>query len=224
MAMRPGWSLPQRRNGVPARRTGCLAYPVIKAFSVAVASLAGCVLAAAGVGLAATGVAQAAPVIPVPGSAVTVAAGALVGTAPASQSLTVQVWLTPDLAGATAFANSVTTPGSPAFHHYLSPNAYTARFGPSAAHAAAVTAWLTAQGLAQVHAGRGRDYVSATGPVSRIQSAFGVQIDKYRVTGANGEPTVIESNDRAVSVPAVAGTRRAWGHRTGQCPAGHCHR
>ncbi len=171
---------------------------------VAVASLAGCVLtAAAGVGLAATGVAQAASVIPVPGSAVTVAAGALVGTAPASQSLTVQVWLTPDLAGATAFANSVTRPGSLAFHHYLSPNAYTARFGPSAAHAAAVTAWLTAQGLAQVHAGSGRDYVSATGPAARIQSAFGVQIDKYRVTGANGEPTVIESNDRAVSVPAA---------------------
>jgi subtilase family serine protease len=53
-----------------------------------------------------------------------------------------------------------------------------------------------------VHADGGRDYVSATGPVSRIQSAFGVQIDRYRVMGANGEPTVIQSNDRAVSVPA----------------------
>jgi subtilase family serine protease len=168
----------------------------------AVASLAGCVLtAAAGVVLAAPGSAQAASAIPVPGSAP--ATGALVGAVPASQQLTVQVWLTPDLAGATAFANSVATPGSPAFHHYLSPDAYTARFGPSAAQSAAVTTWLRAEGLTQVHADSGRDYVSATGPVSRIQSAFGVRIDRYRVTGANGQPTVIESNDRAVSVPAA---------------------
>jgi subtilase family serine protease len=170
---------------------------------VAVASLAGCVLtAAAGVVLVAPGVARAASAVPVPGSAPAVGAGALVGAVPASQQLTVQVWLAPDLAGAAAFADAVATPGSSAFHHYLSPDAYTARFGPSAAHAAAVTAWLTAQGLAQVHAGSGRDYVSATGPVSRIQPAFGVRIDRYRVMGADGEPTVIESNNRAVSVPA----------------------
>jgi subtilase family serine protease len=171
---------------------------------VAVGGLAGCVLtAAAGVVLVAPGIAWAASTVPVPGSAAPVVhAGALVGAVPASQQLTVQVWLTPDLAGATAFANSVATPGSSAFHHYLSPNAYTAEFGPSAARAAAVTAWLTAEGLARVRADGGRDYVSATGPVSRIQSAFGVQIDRYRVMGANGKPAVIQANDRAVSVPA----------------------
>jgi len=170
---------------------------------VAVASLAGCVLtAAAGAVLVAPGIAQAASAVAVPGSAPAVGAGALVGAVPASQRLTVQVWLTPDLAGATAFANSVATPGGSAFHHYLSPNAYTAQFGPSAVQAAAVTAWLTAEGLTQVRADSGRDYVSATGPVSRIQSAFGVRMDRYRVTGANGKPAVIESNDRDVSVPA----------------------
>jgi subtilase family serine protease len=171
---------------------------------VAVAGLAGCVLmAAAGGVLAAPGIARAASAIQVPGSvAPAVAAGALVGAVPASQQLTVQVWLAPDLAGATAFANSVATPGSSAFHHYLSPDAYTAEFGPSAARAAAVTAWLRDAGLARVRADSGRDYVSGTGPVWRIQAAFGVRMEKYRVTGANGKPAVIESNDRAVSVPA----------------------
>jgi subtilase family serine protease len=171
---------------------------------VAVASLVGCVLTvAAGAALKAPGTAWAASATPVPGSAApAVAAGALVGAVPESRRLTVQVWLTPDLAGAAAFADSVATPGSPAFHRYLSPNAYTAEFGPSAAQAAAITAWLTAAGLTQVRADSGRDYVSATGPVSRIQSAFGVRIDRYRVMGANGKPTVIESNDRDVSVPA----------------------
>ena len=173
---------------------------------VAAAGLAGCVLTAAAiVGLAAPGSARAASVVPVPGAAPANAAdaGALIGPVPAARRLTVQVWLTPDLAGAAAFADSVAEPGSAAFHRYLSPNAYTARFGPSAASAAAVATWLAAAGLTQVRADSGRDYVSATGPVSTLESAFGVRINRYRVLGANGKPTVIESNDRAVNVPAA---------------------
>ncbi len=112
------------------------------------------------------------------------------------------MWLAPDLAGAAAFASAVATPGGAGFHHYLSPDAYTARFGPSAAHAAAIAAWLSASGLTQVHASSGRDYVSATGPTSKVQSAFGVRINRYRVMGANGAATVIQANDRDVSVPA----------------------
>jgi len=130
-------------------------------------------------------------------------AAARVGAVPASQQLTIQVWLKPDLGGAATFANAVATPGNAGFHHYLSPNAYTARFGPSAAQAKAVTAWLAGRGLTQVYTNAGRDYVSATGAVSRVQSAFGVQINKYRVARTNAEPAVIQSNDRAVSVPAA---------------------
>jgi subtilase family serine protease len=170
----------------------------------AVAALAGCALvAAASAVLGAPGVARAGSAVPVPGSAGPAGyASVRVGAAPASQQLTVQVWLKPDLTGAAAFANAVSTPGDSGFRHYLSPDAYTARFGPSAAHATAVTAWLTAEGLTGVHADGGRDYVSATGPVSKVQSAFQVQIDRYRVTGADAEPAVIQSSDRDASVPA----------------------
>jgi subtilase family serine protease len=127
---------------------------------------------------------------------------ARVGAVPAAQPLTVQVWLKPNLDGAAAFASAVATPGSGEFHHFLSPDAYTAKFGASAAQATAVTAWLAAEGLTQVHASNGADYVSATGPVSKIQSAFQVQIDQYRVRGADRRPAVIQSNDRDVSLPA----------------------
>jgi subtilase family serine protease len=132
-----------------------------------------------------------------------VTAGTLVGAAPDAQQLTVQVWLTPDLARATVLASAVATPGSSAFHRYLSPNAYTAGFGPAGARAAAVTTWLTGTGLTRVQADSGRDYVSASGPAAEIQAAFQVRIDRYRVAGATGETTVIESNDRPVSVPAA---------------------
>jgi subtilase family serine protease len=170
----------------------------------AATTLAGCAaVMAAGAVLGAPGTARAASTTPVPGSvSPAVQAASRAGAVPASQPLTIQVWLKPDLAGATTFATAVATPGSAEFHHYLSPNAYTARFGPSAAHATAIAAWLTARGLAQVHASSGRDYVSAAGPVSTVQSAFGVRINRYRVKGANGRPTVIWSNDRDVSVPA----------------------
>lgn len=167
-------------------------------------AMAGCAaVMTAGATLGAPDTAQAASTTPVLGTASpAVHAMTLAGAAPSSRQLTVQVWLKPDLDGATAFADAVATPGSADFHHYLSPDAYTARFGPSAAHARAVAAWLGAEGLTRVDVSGGRDYVSATGPLARVQSAFQVRINRYRGKDANGEPTVIQSNDRDASVPA----------------------
>jgi hypothetical protein len=176
-----------------------------------VAVLAGCTVAAAagaalggvpGVASAAVN-ASASTTALVPGPAdPAVHGGASVGAVPASQRLTVQVWLEPHLAAAATFADAVATPGSAEFHHYLSPDAYTARFGSAVAQATAVADWLTARGMTQVRADRGRDYVSATGPASAVESAFQVRINKYRVTSPNGRPMVIQANDRAVSMPA----------------------
>ncbi|WP_194907339.1 S53 family peptidase [Catenulispora rubra] len=109
----------------------------------------------------------------------------LPGTARAASapSVTVQVWLKPDLAGAAAFADAAATPGNPGFHQYLSPNAYTARFGLSAAHAKAVGDWLAGAGLKQVHVSSGRDYVSASGAVTRLTPPASVAPYVLGVTG-----------------------------------------
>ncbi|MEV6115892.1 protease pro-enzyme activation domain-containing protein [Streptomyces sp. NPDC052109] len=158
---------------------------------------------AAGAVVGVPGTARAAATVPVPESvSPVVRTASRVGAVPASQQLTVQVWLTPDMTGAAAFADAVATPGNAEFHHYLGPHAYTARFGPSSAHVTAVARWLASRGLTQVHADSGRDYVSATGPVVKVQSAFRVRIDEYRVQDANGRPAVARSNDREVSVPS----------------------
>jgi subtilase family serine protease len=166
------------------------------------------VVVAAGGVVGASGPARAASAVAVPGSvSAAVGTAARVGAVPASQRLTVQVWLKPDTAGAAAFADAVATPGSPAFHHYLSPDAYTARFGPSAAQARAVATWLTGEGLTGVQVDGGRDYVSATGPVPAIESALRVRIGRYRakdaVTGSAARSPEFTSNDREVSVPAA---------------------
>jgi subtilase family serine protease len=164
--------------------------------------VAGCAVgAAASIAFAVPGIASATSTTRLPGSAPSLPAEARIGPAPASERLTIQVWLKPDLAGATAFADAVSTPGTPQFHHYLSPDAYTARFGPSAVQARAVTAWLTSQGLTGVRASSGRDYVTATGPVSTIQSVLQVRISRYRVTG-RGKPLIIQAAGRAPAIPA----------------------
>jgi hypothetical protein len=161
---------------------------------MAVATLAAC-LAAAGVLVEGTGAAQA-------------------GAVSASRQLTVQVWLTPDLAGAASFATAAATPGTARFRHYLSPDGYTEKFGPSAARAAAVTAWLSGAGLTQVRVDSGRDYVSATGTATRLQSAFdrGVSVpaalaaDVLAVTGLDSDSPVTPAAQAASTSAAAAKT------------------
>ena len=75
----------------------------------------------------ASGLASAAPtpaVVRIPGSAVPFTSHLrAAGTVAASQKLSVQVWLRPQVAAAKSFAAAVSTPGSASFHQYLSPKA-----------------------------------------------------------------------------------------------------
>ncbi|MFF0264190.1 protease pro-enzyme activation domain-containing protein [Kribbella sp. NPDC004536] len=103
-------------------------------------------------------------VVAMVGCAALVASGATAAsTAQADVGSTIQVWLKPDLAGAERFATAVSTPGSPEFHHYLSPNEYIARFGPSAFSAATVADWLKRHGMTGVRVSSDRSYITATG-------------------------------------------------------------
>jgi subtilase family serine protease len=157
---------------------------------------------ASGVGIAQASTVQPAGEQVIPGSvadAVTSSA-TVTGNAPSAQKLTIQLWLQSDQAGATAYADSVSDPHSASFHHYLSPNAYTARFGPSATATNAVESWLGQQGFTNVTVDGQHNYVQATGPVSTIQNALRVQMKTYRVAGTAAPVT---SNDRNVTLPAA---------------------
>jgi subtilase family serine protease len=115
---------------------------------------------------------------------------------------TIEVWMAGEQQAAQRFVDAVDTPGSPAYRRFLSPSAYTQRFGPSAADVDAVRSYLTGAGFSQVHPSVNDDYVAATAPVSTINRAFSVQMRRYRVAGADGKQTTIDSNDRALTVPA----------------------
>ena len=127
------------------------------------------------------------------------ATGAMAG----SQRLTIQVWLRPGhLAAAQQYATAVSTPGSTLFHHYLSPDAYTARFGASQAAALAVGSWLRRRGFTGIQADPGRNYVRATGAVAAINSAFQIRLENYRSSAdVNAGPYQLRANNRAVAIP-----------------------
>jgi subtilase family serine protease len=127
------------------------------------------------------------------------AAGAVAG----SVRLTIQVWLRPgNLAGAQKYATAVSTPGNTLFHHYLSPDAYTARFGASQAGARAVQSWLRGQGFTGIQTDAQRNYVRATGTAAAIDAAFKIQLENYRSSASvNAGPYQLRANNQAVAIP-----------------------
>ena len=129
------------------------------------------------------------------------------GTVPADNRLTIQVWLKPRTAAAERYAASVSTPGSALFRHYLTPAAYLARFSATAAKTASVESWLKSAGFTGVSHDSGRDYVQATASVSTINAALKVQLRYYGASrAANAGQYLLRSNDRPVSVPAPVAT------------------
>jgi subtilase family serine protease len=183
------------------------------------AGLAAAGLAAAGLAVAGTGGSAGAAVRPAATtppavttrSAVTTVAGSLApftadtrvtGTVPAAEQLMIQLWLQPNTAAATLFAQAVSTPGSAQFHHYLSPDAYAARFGATRANASAVESWLRSEGFTAVSTAPERSYVQATGTAATINRAFDVQLKRYKSsTTVNAGSYPLRSNDRPISLP-----------------------
>jgi subtilase family serine protease len=88
-----------------------------------------------------------------------------VGAVSGTESETIEVWMAGNEQAAQRFVDAVSTPGSPAYDRFLSPSAYTRRFGPTAAQVKAVQSYLTGKGFTHVHASVNDDYLSATAPV-----------------------------------------------------------
>src|ERR1700674_4923142 len=67
-------------------------------------------------------------------------------------------------------------PSSPQYHRWLTPDAFTGRFGPTAADLARVTQWLKKKGFTFNSADASTREVSFTGTVAQAQNVFGVKI------------------------------------------------
>jgi subtilase family serine protease len=121
-----------------------------------------------------------------------------------SKSLTVTVWLNQH--NKAAFDDSVRQmylKGSPNYHHWLTKEQYKASFAPTAADVAKVREFLTSRNLKVSTVDESNHFISATGRVSDVQSAFHVQINRFQVNGQTRRANLSEPVLDASIAPLV---------------------
>jgi hypothetical protein len=85
-----------------------------------------------------------------------------------------------DTAGLTNLLRDLYDPASPQFHHYLTPQQFTERFGPTSAQYAAVVQFARTNGFSIVGRHPNRLALDVTGRVGDIERAFHVRLHSYR--------------------------------------------
>jgi subtilase family serine protease len=79
-----------------------------------------------------------------------------------------------------ALLKRISDPRSPQYRHYLKPQAFAQRFGPSAADYEAVKAYLRGHGLRVVGEHANRAIIDVEGRAGDVQGAFNVRLRRYR--------------------------------------------
>jgi subtilase family serine protease len=113
-------------------------------------------------------------------------------------------------------------PGSPAFHRWLTPTAFAAAYGNSAADVATLSSWLSSQGFQVAPLPAGRGWIEFSGTVSQVELAFHTRV-KAVSTPAGMRPVLsamitvpaalqplvhgLVSLDGAISTPALTRTQ-----------------
>jgi subtilase family serine protease len=105
----------------------------------------------------------------------------LVGHLPATQSMRLVLVLPHrNQAGLDNFLKEVYDPSSPSFHHFLTVEEFTEKFGPSQRDYDAVIHFAKANGLTVVKTSRNRMNLDVTGSVASIEKAFNFSLGIYQ--------------------------------------------
>jgi pseudomonalisin len=107
-----------------------------------------------------------------------------------------------DRGAAEALAVALHRPSDAAYHRFLAPGEFAARFGADPASVAAVSQWARRSGLEVVSVSADRTLVRLRGPSALAEAAFGVRLHTYR------SPAVAyDGPDRDAGLPAVLAGR-----------------
>lgn len=113
-----------------------------------------------------------------------------------------------DAAGLDALLTHLYTPGDPAYHHFITPDEFAAKFAPTQADYDAVARWAKAQGLTVTATHRNRLLLEVSGPASVTEAAFDVQLQQVKVPAAEGRAArLARQPDTAPRVPAALAGR-----------------
>jgi pseudomonalisin len=125
----------------------------------------------------------------------------LTGTVPATQTVTVGVFLTnPNQAAEDASVKQLYDPSSPNYGNYLDPDTFNSQFGVPAAKFQAVQSWLQGAGLTVTPIDGSTQYVLASGSAAQVGAAFGTPLNNYTAAGRD-----FYANAVAPTVPASLG-------------------
>jgi subtilase family serine protease len=140
------------------------------------------------------------------------------GTAVAAGSrLRLTVTLKPrDPAALAAYATAVSTPGSPSYHHYLSPDQFGRRFGATAAQLRTIRGAFARHGLRLGDASAGRLSIPLAADVSTIERGLDVQLRRVREPG--GRAVVAATRAPAIAAGAATGVQSIVGLDSSSAP------
>jgi hypothetical protein len=105
----------------------------------------------------------------------------------------------------TQFLSEVQNPGSPVYHHWLTPAQYGAQFGISDADLARVTGWLQSHGFRIEKIPASRNVIEFSGNFDQVQSAFHTAIHEFSVNGETHLANVADPQIPAALAPVVSG-------------------
>jgi len=103
-----------------------------------------------------------------------------------------------DPAALARFIASVSTPGTPLFHHYLAKGQFGTRFGAAPSTLASVRAYLVAHRLTAVSVSADRLFVRATGTVGVVDALLHTKIGQYLYMGRR-----VYANTTSAVLPAA---------------------
>jgi len=105
----------------------------------------------------------------------------LVGHLPGAQRLSLAISLPMrNRAELDDLLQQIYDPQSSSFHHYLSVQEFTSRFGPAESDYAAVLSFAQANGLAVIDTAENRMVVDVEGPAANVEGAFHVTLGVYQ--------------------------------------------
>jgi pseudomonalisin len=96
-------------------------------------------------------------------------------------------------------------PGSPLYHHWLTPAEFGARFGLSDANLSLVTAWLALRGFTVNEIPASRRLVLFSGNAGQVAGTFHAELHAYRVRGALHIANAIDPQIPASFADVIAG-------------------
>ncbi len=97
--------------------------------------------------------------------------------------------------------------GSASFHKWLTPDDFAASFGVAPADIARVSAWLTESGLSVGNVSRSGRFITFSGTVGTVETAFGTEIHNVTVGGEQHIANTTDISIPAALAPVVSGVK-----------------